>query len=197
MGRKPAARIGRLALPVVTLLLFWVPAGAAELPGITPFQIHAFAANCLQLLERENLSAVAALFHLDPNMDPPQQQLERAEIAARLAGVFAEFGRPAAAEILVEPRQAHQFVLQGLSSRYWQQFSRFHPAAYRVRYTRAGDGYLTLAIVVYDRRLQLRAVSFGLPVERADSEEIVRKLLRTLAGPTQPIIDPQEDQLDR
>lgn len=180
-------------LVLTWLLLSRGPVAAAGLPGITDFQLNAFAASCLQLLERENFAAAAALFHLDPSMDPARQQLERADIAAKLAGVVAEFGRPTAAEILAEPRQAHQFVLQGLSSSYWTQFSRFHPAAYQVHYARAGVGYLTLAIVVYDRRLQLRAVSFGLPADRADSEETLHKLLRSLAEPPRPAASSRED----
>jgi len=44
---------------------------------------------------------------------------------------------------------------------------------------------LTLVIVVYDHRLQLRELSFGLPVERADSEEKVQSLIRSLQIPTE------------
>jgi hypothetical protein len=176
---------------MLVLVLFWFlvnvySASAIEaLPGITAFQVNSFAGNVLQVLERENFIAVANFFHLDPHMTADEKQRERKNIAANLARIYSEFGRPESFEPLGESRQAHYFVLQGLTKEYWNQFSRFHPISYLVNFSRIGEGYLTLAIVVYDQHLQLRELSFGLPVERPDSEEKVQSLHRSLQVPAE------------
>jgi len=173
------------------LVLFWFLATGSStsateaLPGITSFQINSFAANVLQVLEVENFVAAATFFHLDPQMSAAEKQLERENIAANLTRIYSEFGHPDFVEPLGESRKAHYFVLQGMTIEYWKQFSRFQPVSYRVNYARLGEGYLTLAIVVYAHRLQLRELSFGLPVERADSEEMFQSLLRSLQVPTE------------
>jgi len=176
---------------VTAFMLFWflatgLSASATEaLPGITSFQINSFAANVLQVLEGENFVSAATFFHLDPRMTTAEKQLERENIAATLSRIYSELGRPDFVEPLSESRKANYFVLHGMTIEYWKQFSRFQPVSYRVNYCTIGEGYLTLAIVVYDRRLQLREISFGLPVERADSEEKLQSLLRSLQVPTE------------
>jgi len=174
-----------------SLVLFWLlstgfSASATEaMPGITSFQINSFAANVLQVLESENFVAAATFFHLDPQMTVAENQLEREDIAASLTRIYSQFGQPEFIEPLGESRKANYFVLQGMTVEYWKQFSRFQSVSYRVNYARVGEGYLTLVIVVYDHRLQLRELSFGLPVERADSEEKMQSLIRSLQIPTE------------
>lgn len=178
-------------LTMLALVLFWLlvsgfSASATEaLPGITSFQINSFAANVLQVLESENFVAAATFFHLDPQKTAAENLLEREDIATSLTRIYSAFGPPEFVEPLNESHKANYIVLQGISIEYWKQFSRFQPVSYRVNYARAGDGYLTLAIVVYDHHLQLRELSFGLPVERAVSEEMVQSLLRSLQVPTE------------
>jgi hypothetical protein len=174
------------ALVLFGLLATGFTASATEaLPGITSFQINSFAANLLQILKGENFVAAATYFHLDPQLTAAEKQLERADIVATLTRIYSEFGRPEFVKLLGESGKAHYFVLQGMTNEYWNQFSRFQPVSYRVNFARVGEGYLTLVIVVYDHRLQLRELSFGLPVERADSEKKLQSLLRSLQVPTE------------
>lgn len=180
--RRLFGPLGPLLL-LICLLFGDRPVVAAEpFPGITDFQLDTFAANIMNALEQGRLDIVVRSFHLDPQMDPEQKEYERDDLAELLGGIVSQFGLPGQSDRLQESRDAYQFVLQSLTSDYWDQYSRFLPVSYRVRYPIAGEGYLTLAIVVYDRRLQLRSLSFGLPVAVEGNRQRMQQLTHALKG---------------
>jgi len=176
LDRKPMLRSSCLFCLGLVLLLPGM-SGAAEGLAVTPFQIRSFAGSCVQLLQAEKWPELASLYHVPPSgeFDPGH---ERKEIAASLQALGNEFGRASQAAFVEASEEVLQLTVEGLTQAYWRDRSKYVSVSYRVDFARVGQGYVTLDIILYDNRLQLRSVSFALP--EADPEA---------AGRMQSILD--------
>jgi hypothetical protein len=175
----------RALLPVALALLAGLGSARAAdpLPGVTPFQITSYAANSLSLLQQSRFEILAGQFHYPETLAAAMVKAEQAQLTAVLERAGALFGVPRQQLLLDGPRQADQFVVQGLTQAYWNDRDRYSAVSYQVDFSREGRGYLTFSIIVYDHRLQLRSVAFGLPAELPGSKQRLEDLRSRLLNP--------------
>jgi len=153
-----------------------VTAVDSSLPGVSRFQIISFTEQCLQLLQSGRFELLASQYHVPDDLSAAAVRDERRQLAESLARLAEGFGRPSGPELSVKAVAVHQLAVQGLNHDYWRDHDRFEPVIYQVDFAREGEGVLAFLVVVYDQRLQLRAVSFALPRDRPGAAERIAAL---------------------
>lgn len=189
---RPRRRRGPCLLILALLLL--LPPGVCRagegVPGLTGFQAHSFGARCLQLLEGGRYRELASLFHMDPGAGAAARAAEQAQLARLLEHLADRFGSPRGGQLVEIPVPVEQLTVEGLTSAYWRDRSRYAPVSYRVDFARQGTGFLALRIVLYANRLQLRSVAFGLPAACPDAAERIAAIAAALpSGADHPPAD--------
>jgi len=161
-----------------------LPAGAAAAnqleSQITSFQVESFAEQCLKLLQNGSFPELARQFHVPDESEDTFRSAEQQALAGSLEKLVGLFGSPDKPILLKEPQKAHQLAVQGLRQSYWEYHDRFFPASFGVQFAREGEGTVAFQVVVYNNRLQLRSIAFGLPESAAGSNQRIAALAKEM-----------------
>jgi len=178
-----AIRTQRLAgLLVGALLALAAPAGRAS-AGSLPDSPPQAAQHLLELLKAGKTTGAAKRFFVPKHYDADAARAERRSLAGSMKALTDQFGALREFEPYLGLYQAMMVSLVAgtaddiASGAIPSQSLRL---TYRARFTREGECYVSVDLVPDGSRWMVRALHYGLDVNRPDAEERMQTILRQL-----------------
>ncbi|MGA1867043.1 MAG: hypothetical protein ACMUJM_00700 [bacterium] len=131
------------------------------------------ASEYFKLIKNKNVNGASKLFHY-PTDHTEQEIIKDMNVIGRSLQIFInEFGAVLRAD-LVETRDIFYHVsIGGGDLSYWKKHPNSINLTYKVKFKKAGQGYIDIMFCNINNKWDIRQVSYGLPQSRPDSKEYI------------------------
>ncbi len=110
------------------------------------------------------------LFHFPQNYTDKKLNEDKDAISKTLKMYFEEFGEITDIEKSDIPPLYYFHMIGGANLSYWQQYSDVSDIFYKVKFSREGQGYLTIVFCNILDKWEIRQVNYGLSADRLDAQ---------------------------
>jgi hypothetical protein len=162
------------------VLFFLTLAFASQSLGqaLTDDQLKNFTDNCIEIIQRGDFDEAVELFHYPPNFSPKELSKDKKEVKLGLVEMSKLFGTFEKWEKAQGFVVYYQFDICGGDIPYWNKNPQFIEVRYRTIFSNEGEGFVSFRVVQISKKLELRSVAFGIPINSPKAKERFEKIAK-------------------
>ena len=119
---------------------------------------------------KKDFLGATKIFHYPPNYTAAELNEDKAAISKTLKMYYEEFGKIEHFEKSDMPPLYYFHMIGGGNLPYWQKYSDVYNVNLKVKFSREGEGYVTIVFCNILNKWEIRQVNYGLSADRIDAQ---------------------------
>lgn len=139
-------------------------------------EIKLFSDYCYSLIKVENIDELALKFHNPPAYSATLVVNEIDGIKLSLMELIQIFGKIGPGEFIRDNLSFYNISAGGGDIKYWQEHPDFIQVGYKTTFMKQGEGYVLFQVVAILDKLELKAISYGIPISSPNAKERIENI---------------------
>lgn len=134
----------------------------------------------IKAIQSQDFNGASKLFHYPKQYTESELLKDRASVAEDLRTLINSFGPITSFAPATSVPNFYECAVGGGTIPYWKDHPKSTYFIFTAEFGKAGKGFVKVLLATIDNETAIRSVAFGLPVDRPDSEALVKNAMEDL-----------------